>query len=153
MTTALQTKKPSHRLAPVEGMVPTPLRSMNMARMADAAAQREHYDWCDRAECTYTADSERAAASHYSAASSPRIEAADALPWRNAPEGAPEIEVRTIAFTGASTGGVEICLEPQGSVQSTSGCVGMSWLTPTEAREFAALVIAAAEVAEGVRPR
>jgi hypothetical protein len=45
---------------------------------------------------------------------------------------------------------VEIEHDPVGNVQSTSGSVGVSWLKPAEARALAALIVSAADIAEGV---
>jgi hypothetical protein len=69
------------------------------------------------------------------------------------PKGIPEIQIRPIDFAGyggdATHRGVEITSGDTRTVQSTSGSVGQSWLTPDEARHVAAEIIAAADLAEG----
>ncbi len=111
-------------------------------------APHDHHGWCDPAECVLDREGEVEHGSHYGVASSPTIDPTDALAWRCAPDTThPELFVRPIDFDGHI--GVEVNTADVKNRQSTSGSVGVSWLTPTEARELAAIILRAADDAEG----
>ena len=111
------------------------------------SAAHDHHDWCDTAECFLGNDGDGDYSSHFGVPTSPTIDKDDCMEWRCVPSGVPEIQIRPIDFTGSR--GVEINAGSNRTVQSTSGSVGVSWLTPSEARELAALILTAADLADG----
>jgi hypothetical protein len=46
------TKKPSNRLQPAEGVVPTPSQEQNMPSIAQPTDTVEHLPWCDTTACS-----------------------------------------------------------------------------------------------------
>lgn len=106
-----------------------------------AAVRHEHYPWCDLAHCMVEEDY----ASHYGPVVAPTIDDTD-TDWRCAPSGTPEIQDRRFDIDGHS--GVELNLGDTRR-SSTSGSIGMSWLTPSEARTVASILVRLADEAEG----
>ena len=109
-----------------------------------------HHAWCDPAECYIDDDPVDGCASHYGPRDGLRVNESQ-LTWRNATDGTlPEAVARPIDFDGHA--GVEIAAGHAlniGEEQTTSGFVGVSWLTPAEARAFAEMILRAADAAEG----
>ncbi|WP_187365206.1 hypothetical protein [Cellulosimicrobium cellulans] len=78
-----------------------------------------------------------------------QVDIDDCMPWRCEPEGTAEIIVRSALMDGHPA--VDIQTDPEGNIQSTTGGVGISWLTPAEARALAALILRSADAAEGAK--
>lgn len=106
----------------------------------------DHHSWCDPDECLHDEDSEGKYASHYGRIFALAIDTGDTMPWRNEPAGMSEAQVRPIDFGGHL--GVEVNMGDIRCTESTSGAIGMSWLTPAETRELGHQLIATARLVE-----
>lgn len=110
------------------------------------AGYREHLPWCNPVDCT--ADDGEEIPSHYGQSAiltgdeSDYVGVGGAM-WRCVPTGDAEVLVRPIEFTGRAA--VELSL-----VGWTAGSPDLSWLTPTEARQLADMLMRAASQAEAV---
>jgi hypothetical protein len=112
--------------------------------------QQVHQPWCDTAECYIDPDPFDGYAAHYGQTHRVDVRGSDGA-WRNEPSGeAPELMARPIVFDGRP--GVEVATGGAHHVSqittTTSGSVGISWLTTDEARAFAAAILSAVEEVE-----
>lgn len=116
------------------------------ATRPDYDGRPEHAPWCDTTRCHVGEFTDDEYAAHYGHEVPVPIDLANCGPWREPPEGEPELKVRPVHISGHP--GVEINAGDVRTIQSTSGCNGVSMLTVAEARHFAQMVLWAADRAE-----